>query len=334
RCEYCDVPTKQGSRPRHKPVSQVIEEIRRLVALGFDSVFFVDDHFAGDRRYARELLEALVALVPTLEIQVYFYAQLTLNIARDEELLALFHRANFRRFFIGIETGDAAQLRAMNKSHNTEVDVRAAIEKIQSYNITVWCGLILGLDGDSATTFDAQYEFVHATAITPTLIGLLQAMPGAPLYDRIVEEGRLLPLPGVVGSNSSGGLLAQGETNIAPAQMTVPELMRGYARFVRQIYGPTAYGDRLLRATARARRPQPSVVLALTRRNIRIIAKTARWYGTQDTATRRMLARVLAEAARRKGAGLEELVYHLVIYKHLRTFYFDAADVAERSATR
>jgi hypothetical protein len=36
----------------------------------------------------------------------------------------------------------------------------------------------------------------------------------------------------------------------------------------------------------------------------------------------------------RRGQGLEELLYHLVIYKHLRTFYLDAGRVAEAASDR
>ncbi|HEY2748703.1 MAG TPA: radical SAM protein, partial [Polyangia bacterium] len=124
RCEYCEVPARQGSRPRSKPVAQVLEEVRRLAALGFDSIFFVDDYFVGNRRYARELLTALAGLVKELPTPIYFYAQVTLNVARDEEMLALFHAAQFRRFFVGIETSDHDKLRAIHKPQNTEMDVR------------------------------------------------------------------------------------------------------------------------------------------------------------------------------------------------------------------
>jgi radical SAM superfamily enzyme YgiQ (UPF0313 family) len=329
------VPEKQGARPRSKPIAQVLEEVEQLVALGFDSIFFVDDHFVGNRKYARALLQELAALVPRLPLQVYFYTQTTLNIARDEELLALFHAANFRRFFVGIETSDVAQLVAMDKSQNTELDIREAIARIQSYNITVWAGIILGLDDDNEATFDAQYRFIAETGITPTLIGLLQAMPGAPLYERMKQEGRLRLLPAVVGSNALGTLEAQATTNIMPKRMNLPSLMSGFGGFVRRVFEPEAYGDRLLRSTARGRYAQPSVWAALNWKNAKIIARMVRWYVRDpDPKVRQLLARVLKAAAARRGEGLEELIYHLVIYKHLRTFYFQTAEMTERAVAR
>lgn len=267
-------------------------------------------------------------------MQVYFYTQVTLNIAKDEEMLALFHAAGFRRFFIGIETADVVKLRAMEKVQNAEVDIPEAIARIQAHNITVWAGIILGLDGDDASTFDEQYRFIDETAITPTLIGILQAMPGAPLYDRIKREGRLRVLPSLVGSNSMGSLAAQGTTNIVPKDISLPSLMNGFGAFVRRVFAPDAYTDRLLRATARATREPPSVVGALNWKVTKIIGRTVQWYVRHsDPEVRRMLPRVLSAALRRRGAGLEELIYHLVIYKHLRAFYFETADVTERAAS-
>ena len=333
RCEYCEVPTRQGARPRSKPVAQVLEEVRRLAALGFDSIFFVDDYFVGNRKYARELLTALAGLVAELPTPVYFYAQVTLNIARDDEMLALFHAAHFRRFFVGIETSDHDKLRAIKKPQNTEMDVREAVARIQSFNITVWAGIILGLDDDDASSFDAQYRFIMESGITPTLIGLLQAMPGAPLYDRAKREGRLRLLPDTVGSGALGTVEAQATTNLMPKKLGLPALHGGYSQLVRRVFAPEAYGTRILMATARGTRGYPPIRKSLSARNFRTVARTLAYYlRDADGPSRRMLLRVLLTLAARRGRAFEEIIYHLVIYKHLRTYYDDAARAAETAA--
>lgn len=333
RCEFCDVPTKHGARPRSKPVERVIQEVEALAALGFDSVFFVDDHFAGNRKYARSLLQALAKLLERLPTQMYFYTQVTLNIAKDEEFLQLMNAANFRRVFVGIETYDVEKLRAMDKTQNTEMDIDEAIRRLQSYNLTVWAGIILGLDGDDRDTFEAQYQFIMRTGIMPTLIGLLQAMPGAPLHDRVKREGRLRVLPSVVGSNALGSLLSQGSSNIAPRTLGLAPMMRHFSNFVRRVYEPEAYTERLLRGSAHAAHTAPSVIAALNWKNIKIIGRMLLWYlRNEDPRVRRLMGRVLWAGLLRRGRGLEELIYHLVIYKHLRTYYFETAEVTQAAA--
>ena len=325
RCEYCDVPTKDGGRPRSKPAEHVLAELRALSGLGYDSVFFVDDHFAGNREYARTLLKGIADLLPSLPGPMYFYTQVTLNVAKDPELLDLFHAAGFRRFFIGIETPAKDSLRAMNKNHNIEMDMREAIDAIQARNITVWAGIILGLDADDAGAFDRQLEFIEATSITPTLIGLLQAMPGAPLYERAKAEGRFKVLPDVVGSGAYGALSTRTVTNFVPKNMTEQELMDGFARVVRRVYDPQAYGDRLLKGSAKGRKPQPSTVQALHLHNVAVVLRTVRYFLTKaDAGSRKFFFRILGAMVARGFRGFEELFFHIVIYKHLREFYIDA----------
>lgn len=325
RCEYCDVPAKDGGRPRSKPVERVLDEVRQHVRLGYDSVFFVDDNFAGNREYARTLLKAIAELQKTLPGPIYFYTQVTLNVARDPELLELFHAAGFRRFFIGIETPSKDSLKAMNKTHNTEMDMRAAIAAIQAHNIIVWAGIILGLDADDDAAFDRQLEFIQETSITPTLIGLLQAMPGAPLYERAVSEGRFKSLPDVVGSGAYGALSTRSVTNLTPKKLSEAELMAGFTRVVRGVFDPKNYGDRLLKSTALGLRPQPRTLDAVHWNNIAVVARTTVYFLTKaDAGSRKLFLRVLGAMVARGFRGFEELFFHVVIYKHLREFYIDS----------
>lgn len=334
RCEYCDVPTKMGTRPRVKPIAQVVEEVRRQAALGFDSIFFVDDMFIANRRYARRLLEALADLQRTLPAPIVFYTQVTLNVARDEELLGWFRRAGFRRFFCGVETSRPWALRSLDKPQNLELDVDEAIRRIQAHNITVWSGLIVGLDDDDERTIAEQARFVERTAIMPTLVGLLQATPGAPLWERARREGRLRALDGIVGSGAHGDAQAQGRSNLVPRGMSQAALFEGYARVVDAIYAPEAYGARILRAIDRGdARGWPRVAPVLTRKNAAAVARTVRWYLTEaDTPSRRMLVRVLGGVVARRLRGMEEALFALVTYKHLSRFYREAAAAARAAA--
>jgi radical SAM superfamily enzyme YgiQ (UPF0313 family) len=333
RCEYCDVPSKDGGRPRSKPVAQVLEEIRQHVRFGYNSIFFVDDHFAGNRDYVRGLLKAIIELLPTLPGPMQFYTQVTLNVARDPELLELFHAAGFRRFFIGIETPSRESLRSINKNHNIEMDMAEAISVIQSHNITIWAGILLGLDTDDEGSFGRQIRFIEETAITPTLIGLLQVVPGAPLYERVKAEGRIKALPDVVGSGAFGAPSSQGLTNLIPKNMSEQALMQGFARVARAVYAPRAFGDRLIRGLAKGRRRHPSTLKALHPHNIAVLLRTSFFYLAQaDPESRGMFLRVMRAVVARRFQGLEEFIFHIVIYKHLRQFYFDAASTAEAAA--
>ncbi|HBU06053.1 MAG TPA: B12-binding domain-containing radical SAM protein, partial [Nitrospiraceae bacterium] len=147
---------------------------------------------------------------------MYFYTQATLDVANDDELLDLFRAANFLRLFIGIETGDKGKLSELNKRHQVDIDINRAVEKIKSYGITVWAGIMFGLESDDLSSFDRQFEFIRDTNFIPVQVGLLQALPETPLYRRALETGRLLRLPSLLG------LTALSEEELSKATNLIP----------------------------------------------------------------------------------------------------------------
>ncbi|MFH2007933.1 MAG: radical SAM protein [bacterium] len=332
-CEFCDVPVKFGTIPRSKPVAQVVEEVRRLAALGFDSVFIVDDNFLAVRVYAKELLIALAELVAELPTPMYFYTQVPLNVAADDELLELFHRASFRRFFLGIETFDGDKLAAMDKEHNSELDVYEAVRKIQEHGITVWAGIIVGLDDDDEQTFEDQYQFISRSGITPTLVGLLQAQPGTPLYERVEREGRLRKVADIVGSGAIGTLEAQALTNIRPTRLDEATQLSLTARFLRRVYAPEAVAERLILGVERSRKRSPPIFETISAAGLKAILKTTAYYVThREPRMRKHVQRILTYLATHRLRGLDELIYHLVIYKHMYEYYHRAADLCDAAA--
>lgn len=61
-CDFCNVTTLLGHRPRTKTPEQIIAELDHLYALGWrKSIFFVDDNFIGNKAYIKhEVLPALI----------------------------------------------------------------------------------------------------------------------------------------------------------------------------------------------------------------------------------------------------------------------------------
>ena len=334
RCEYCDVPAKNGGFPRSKPIENVLEEIRQLVDLGYDSIFVVDDHFAGNRKFAKNLLNAIADLLPTLPNKVYFYTQATLNVAKDDELLELFRKAAFRRLFIGIETSDTENLLAMNKKHNIEYGVYEAIEKIQNHGITVWAGILFGLNDDEVDNYQQQFEFIMNSAITPVQMGLLQAMPDTPLYEKIKKEGRLRELPELMGASGLGDHYMNYASNIVPKEMDEKERNALFATTLKKIFSPESYGQRIISAESKIKNRSLDTWPSMNAANTMAVLRTAKYYLFKtDWASKKMFFKVLGSFFLGKTTNLDELLFHLVIYKHLKTFYFNLADNMINSQT-
>jgi radical SAM superfamily enzyme YgiQ (UPF0313 family) len=236
-CEFCDVTALFGHRPRTKTAVQIIAELNDLYNLGWRGpVFFVDDNLIGNkRRLKAELLPALIEWQKS-KGRMGFNTQVSIDLADDEQLMQMMVAAGFDKVFIGIETPDEGSLTECNKHLNTNRDMVEDVKRIQRAGFQVQGGFIVGFDNDTPSIFQRQIEFIQKSGIVTAMVGLLQALPGTKLYERLKREGRLLEQ--ISGDN------ADGTTNIIP-NMNLDTLREGYKNLLRHIYSPEQYYRRV-----------------------------------------------------------------------------------------
>jgi Radical SAM superfamily/Domain of unknown function (DUF4070) len=239
-CEFCDVIYLFGRRSRHKPIDRVLEEVAVMERLGMRSVFFCDDEFIGDPRYAKELLHRLIPLNNSFERPLTFSTQLTMNLSRDDELLELAADANFNLVFIGIESPNNASLKETHKFQNIRQDLVADVHKILSYGIAIRSGIIVGFDSDGPDIFDIQWRFIQKAALPSTAINMLKAPLGTRLWARLRQEGRVVTLAKLKGQLGH----PRSYTNILPKQMSRVDLMRGYKDLLTRVNTWSAFSER------------------------------------------------------------------------------------------
>lgn len=227
-CEFCDVVSLFGRRNRHKPLENVMKEIEALVKTGRFSIFFADDNFIGNKKFAKELLMSLIELNKKLKRPVRFITQLTLNVSQDLELLDLFKQANFYAFFIGIESPKEDSLIDVGKQHNLKFDMKEAIRQIQSRGIFIIGLMIVGFDSDDMDIFHLQSDFLIETGLIFCMIGMLMAPKGTKLWARLEKEGRLLP-------DMDDGVICS-QSNIIPKLMGKKELEENYEKLLREVF--------------------------------------------------------------------------------------------------
>jgi radical SAM superfamily enzyme YgiQ (UPF0313 family) len=236
-CEFCDIIVIYGRRPRTKSVDQVMAEIRECHRLGAKQVFIVDDNFIGNVKLAKALLREMAAWGAANGYPLDFNTEVSLNVAQDDELLALLRAANVTTVFIGIESPRVDSLRETKKLQNARGDLVESVRRVQAHGIQVQAGMIVGFDHDDISIFDEQLRFIQDAAIPISMTGMLQAMPRTPLHERVEREGRLL-------ASSSGDQFVL--SNILPLSMSRLELYRGYRRLLEQLYDFRNYRARTL----------------------------------------------------------------------------------------
>jgi radical SAM superfamily enzyme YgiQ (UPF0313 family) len=242
-CEFCDIIITDGRVPRLKSIPQVLKEIETVASLGGKYVSFSDANLIGNQKYAEQLLEALGDFGRKRGYPLQFSAEMTITVAERPRLLELLREANFTSIFVGIESPRIDSLMETKKRQNAHRPLLDSIRLIQSYNLMIVAGMIVGFDHDDHRIFEEQFEFLMEAGIPFTTCGVLTAIEKTPLHARFEKEGRLLPY-------DSATVLGHGaaDLNFIPKLMTVDEVQRGYNWLIRSLYRYDNYGARVIRA--------------------------------------------------------------------------------------
>jgi radical SAM superfamily enzyme YgiQ (UPF0313 family) len=312
-CEFCDIIVMYGRKMRYKPIEQVVDEVKAWQARGAAMVFFTDDNFVGNRAYAKELLRALIAWNSRQRHPLSFHTQCSVDMVRDEELLGLLRDANFYSVFLGIESPRKASLAETHKTQNEKLDLVQAIHKIQSHNLFLSAGMIVGFDHDDPDIFDEQFEFLQAAQIPVVMLSVLMAVPKTPLWKRLEAEGRIILPP--KGGDVSHYVGTAGGTNFHPRGMTQDELKEGQERLYKRLYAPEAFAHRLLGNLSRFSdiRFRPERVRAF---RLGIFLRLARHYWRKGRAGRRLFFGCLWKALQQSWRVVAPTAVHMGMYLH------------------
>src|SRR6202012_410555 len=185
QCEFCDIITIYGRRPRAKTPAQVIRELDGLRGLGWrNEVFIVDDNFIGNHAQAFALTKELIEWQKQHHQPFSFYTEASIDLASRTELLDAMVEANFMYVFIGIETPSAEALKESHKFQNLRKNNVDQVRIIQEKGLWVLAGFIVGFDSDDETIFARQLEFINRTAIAWAMAGILMAPPTTAFFER------------------------------------------------------------------------------------------------------------------------------------------------------
>lgn len=305
-CEFCDVVSLFGNMPRNKPITRILEEVNTLANLGMGHIFFSDDNFIGNPGYTKELLRELIPLNNSFKRPVMFSTQVTINIAKDEELMEMMADANFNGLFIGIETPNKESLREAGKMLNVHSDLVEDCKKIQSYGMTIRAGMIVGFDHDDSGIFDQQFNFIEEANISLPSVSILTAIPGTRLWDRLNKEGRLVKMD--TEKYVTGYLTT---TNIAPKGMTFAELFTGYSGLITRLGNLSSFEARIKRMMSGIKR-KPNV--PGTKRQWKQIFQVLRFLLSQDKATRRSIIRIILYTRRHAPFMMYKVVGLIIQY--------------------
>jgi radical SAM superfamily enzyme YgiQ (UPF0313 family) len=239
QCEFCDIITIYGRKPRTKSPHQLLAELDVLFELGWrDLVFIVDDNFIGNHKRALELTQSLEEWQKSHNFPFMFYTEASIDLAQRPELIKAMVKANFYYVFIGIESPSEASLAEAKKYQNLRGNQLDMVRFIHSQGLWVTAGFIVGFDSDPEDIFERQTDFIERAAIPWAMAGFLQALNTTPLHDRMSQQGRLLAA--TTGNNFD-------QPNFQTL-LPLPSLLQGFRQTLLSLYSPSAFYDRAYRS--------------------------------------------------------------------------------------
>lgn len=213
-CSFCSIRAFYGTNLRQRPVEDVVEDIRRS---GKTHIFLVDDNIFVDVDKARELF---VALIP---LKIRWSCQVSIDIARDRGLVKLMAQSGCVSALVGFESLDPVSLKEMKKGWNLKwQSYDDAIEVFQNEGIMLYGTFIFGCDNDTVENFDIAVDFAIRHKFILANFNPLTPMPGAPLFDRMQRDGRLLHDRWWLDPD-----FKYGDATLRPLKMTADELTAG-----------------------------------------------------------------------------------------------------------
>jgi radical SAM superfamily enzyme YgiQ (UPF0313 family) len=213
-CEYCSVQTYYDRTFRSRPVEEVVEDIETIKKLGGRRILILDDNPIGNIKYAKELFKAMIPL------KIEWVSQMTINIARNDELLDLAAKSGCRSLSIGLESVSQQNLEDINKGFNRAPRFEEDLKKIRAKGIQVIALMMVGLDGDDTTSFDRTLDFLVDNKLTFLKLFTPCPYPGTKYYRDLEQAGRIL--------TKQWNRYDYGSPLVRPTHMTPEQMMEGF----------------------------------------------------------------------------------------------------------
>ena len=235
-CSFC-VLSAIRSPFRRRPIPNVIRDIQMIPSTWSwrqrKIVNFWDNNLGADRRYFRELCEALVPL------KKFWSTQTSIDTITPESA-RLMGRSGCRYVYIGLESLAEDSLRASNKMHNRVSEYRQRIKLLHDNGVLVMSIFLIGLDGDTEEYLRRLPDLVDAVDVDIPVYSFAVPIEGTTLTRELRAAGRLLP--GDLLDGSDGAHLMYRPRRISPDEVEI-----ALATCMRRSYHPLRMARRVAR---------------------------------------------------------------------------------------
>jgi len=189
-CTFCSR-SVFGKTVRYRDPIAVVDDAERLmVDWGIKEVFFHDDTFNLNRKWAEKVLRLIINRGLNKGLRFRTPCRVNEKLI-DTDLLRLMREAGFWLIFYGVESGSQDMLNRMKKG-TTVGEIVRAFKLTKEAGIKTEASFIVGLPGETRETIRSSVELWNE--IKPDWGSFTRAIPfpGTELYDEVKQSGHLL----------------------------------------------------------------------------------------------------------------------------------------------
>lgn len=177
-CDFCSRPVS-GSDFRKRAASDIVHEVRKINALGYDYLWFADDAFTYDTRLVVDVANGIRSLDPGIR-----WDCLSRTDGIDEDLVRTMREGGLERVYLGMESGSDETLRLMKKGARV-ADSENALGLFSASGVKVGGFFMVGYPGETAESIWSTLEFSARSELEYISYTVPYPLPGSPLYERM-----------------------------------------------------------------------------------------------------------------------------------------------------
>jgi hypothetical protein len=187
-CSFCTIINVQGRKMRFRSAASVLRAIEANYAQGIRIYFFTDDNFSRNPVWS-EIFDGLIALRER-GMDIEFMMQTDTQAHRIKGFVEKAARAGCYLAFIGMESVNPDNLKAVGKRQNHTEQYAEMVETWHRYHVLVHVGYIVGLPFDSRESVRADIEFLrNEVKVDLASLFMLTPLPGSRDHWQMIQDG-------------------------------------------------------------------------------------------------------------------------------------------------
>ncbi len=186
KCTYCNK-NIHGYKVRQKSPMRVVNEMERMLKLGFREIHIVDDVFTANMKRAYAICE--VILKKGLRFPWYPRGGIRVDNV-NLELLKIMKKAGCYRVPFGIESGSQRVLDIIKKKITLE-QAEEAVRLAKKAGLETECYFMLGLPTETEENLQESIDFAIRLNPDYAKFAICVPLPGTPLFEEMSANGQI-----------------------------------------------------------------------------------------------------------------------------------------------